>query len=189
MKIINKLSKWGKSKQTPKKFVIHAMGESINLDSPVELKNKSGNVYRTISPGVYHATDWLQELRLSAHYLVGQEDVAWRCRYPDQGGFHAGGHNKDSVGFELLIPKAYNLSILKNRMNSGHCYSYNQYDFVAEQIVQISKDHGIRGVEENIFGHDELSPDRKSDPGMYFDYEKLYALIRQYAYKYGYDID
>lgn len=74
-------------------------------------------------------------------------------------------------------------------MNSGHCYSYNQYDFVAEQIVQISKDHGIRGVEENIFGHDELSPDRKSDPGMYFDYEKLYALIRQYAYKYGYDID
>ncbi|NRA93027.1 MAG: N-acetylmuramoyl-L-alanine amidase [Psychroserpens sp.] len=190
MELIERFSKYGGGYQSPEKFIIHAMGDIIKINKDLPIKNKKGLVIRTIKAGDYPAVEWLEQLRISAHYIVGPK-VSWHCRGDNQIGYHAGGrHNLRSIGFELTIEGAYNLSILEKKMAEKEYYTHSQYTFVAKQIARICSEYGLKGIEDRIFGHDEVAPDRKNDPDKWFDYEKLYALIRQYSLlDYGYNID
>jgi len=80
----------GFDNHSPKRIVIHAMGEYIDTE-PVD----------------YHAVDWLRKLGLSAHAFITPSGVVIRGRKDAQGAYHAKGYNAGSLGVEFLTDTGF----------------------------------------------------------------------------------
>ncbi len=51
-------------------------------------------------------------------------------------------------------------------------FTDEQYSMLINVITSI-KAYYPKIIDDNIIGHDEIAPNRKSDPGVYFDWERL----------------
>ena len=51
-------------------------------------------------------------------------------------------------------------------------YTEIQYD-VLKEVIRSLKDFYPKIVDENIIGHNEVAPDRKDDPGPYFEWNRI----------------
>lgn len=150
MKIAYKPSPNGFNSNTPKIGVIHAMGEMIDTD------------------GIdYHASEWLEKLGLSAHYLVTPTGIIIKTRENTQGGFHAKGFNTDSIGIELLVSGLHNYATLLEAIRTNYVTD-RQYAALIELCRGLNKEHGLTWKR-----HSDLSPERKFDPGSGFDWGKF----------------
>lgn len=109
---------------------------------------------------------------VSAHYLVDRQGAVLECVDPSMRAWHAGASmmpfpddmranvNDFSVGIELL--------------GEDHKpFDNKQYQALAKLIMDLSTRFPIR----NIVGHQHVAPERKTDPGAFFDWGKLRSCI------------
>jgi N-acetylmuramoyl-L-alanine amidase len=110
--------------------------------------------------------------RVSAHYLLDEDGMAWRLVPEARRAFHAGiscwrgetDLNRVSIGIEIVNP--------------GHEWGYRpfaqiQMEAVARLCREILARHPI--PPDRILGHSDIAPDRKADPGELFDWAFLAA--------------
>ncbi|MCG8434028.1 MAG: 1,6-anhydro-N-acetylmuramyl-L-alanine amidase AmpD [Gammaproteobacteria bacterium] len=115
----------------------------------------------------------IQDLRVSAHLLIRRNGDLIQFVPLDKRAWHAGEScfagkqacNDFSIGIELEgcdeLP-----------------YEEAQYECLADVIKVITSEHPKIGV-ENIVGHNQIAPGRKTDPGPAFDWQRLRALLNQ----------
>lgn len=106
----------------------------------------------------------LRELRVSAHFFIRRDGALLQFVPCDQRAWHAGQSrwrgrercNDFSIGIELE--------------GSDHeSFSDAQY----QQTMDLIADLRIRYPIEDLAGHSEIAPGRKTDPGPYFDWQRI----------------
>lgn len=110
--------------------------------------------------------------QVSAHYLVDEDGRVVRLVNEDKRAWHAGKSfwrgvrdiNSTSVGIEIVNP--------------GHDHGYRAFpDAQIEALIELSAGvmarHGI--TPDNILGHSDIAPGRKTDPGELFPWRRLAA--------------
>lgn len=113
------------------------------------------------------------EAKVSAHYLVAEDGEIVRMVDEGKRAWHAGlsswrqitDVNSASIGIELVNP--------------GHEFGYRpfppaQMDALIPLVKEIVDRHGIAPA--NVVGHSDVAPQRKTDPGELFDWERLARL-------------
>ena len=127
--------------------------------------------------GMRSAREALDRLRdpaaiVSSHYVVDEDGAVFRLVAEERRANHAGasfwrGHerlNARSIGIEIVNP--------------GHEHGYRpfpalQMAAVCDLCLAVLARHPI--PPRNVVGHSDVAPDRKQDPGEYFDWEGLAA--------------
>jgi N-acetylmuramoyl-L-alanine amidase len=107
---------------------------------------------------------------VSAHYVVGEDGTIWRLVSEMRRAFHAGRScwagssdlNRVSIGIEIVNP--------------GHVWGYRPFpDAQIAAVERLSRDilerHSI--PPHRVVGHSDIAPDRKTDPGELFDWQRL----------------
>jgi N-acetylmuramoyl-L-alanine amidase len=110
--------------------------------------------------------------KVSAHYVVEEDGQVFRLVPEDRRAWHAGvsswrgqtGLNARSIGIEIVNP--------------GHEHGYRpfpalQMAAVCDLCLDILARHPIPA--RNVLAHSDVAPDRKEDPGEFFDWEGLAA--------------
>jgi N-acetylmuramoyl-L-alanine amidase len=110
------------------------------------------------------------EAKVSSHYLVEEDGAVWRLVSETRRAFHAGVScwlgehdlNYVSIGIEIVNP--------------GHEWGYRSFPEAQMAAVEllcrdIVARHRIPPY--RIVGHSDIAPDRKSDPGELFDWQRL----------------
>ncbi len=113
------------------------------------------------------------EAKVSSHYVVEEDGTAW-CLVPEhRRAFHAGishwrgraGLNATSIGIEIVNP--------------GHDWGYRpfpalQMAAVCDLCLGILARHPAIAP-WGVVAHSDIAPDRKQDPGEFFDWQGLAA--------------
>ena len=141
--IINKPLSKGAKKQIPSRIVIHSMAEFIKLDS-----------------GPKHAYAFLKDIGLSAHALICPDGTVIRCREDNQGAWHAKGHNKDSLGVEILVRGKHDYASFINTIKNSYM-TFDQHCACVELLRDWCNKHDIASISR----HSDIDPKRKKDPG------------------------
>ena len=112
----------------------------------------------------------LRNLRVSAHFLIRRDGTLTQFVAADQRAWHAGvsefmgrtSCNDFSIGIELegsdFVP-----------------FEAPQYDALVELVSVLAQHYPIH----HIVGHQDIAPDRKTDPGPFFDWLLFQNLLRQ----------
>ncbi len=111
--------------------------------------------------------------RVSSHYVVEEDGAVFRLVPEERRAWHAGvsqwrgrtGLNAYSIGIEVVNP--------------GHEWGYRpfpalQMAAVADLCLDILSRHRIAA--RDVVAHSDIAPDRKEDPGEFFDWEGLAGL-------------
>jgi N-acetyl-anhydromuramyl-L-alanine amidase AmpD len=133
----------GTAIQTPKRIIIHSMGEFIG---EAGWQN--------------HAVQYLDKVGLSAHSIIAPDGVNYRCRDDNQGAYHALGHNTDTLGLEFLVEGVHTYSSFLKAISQPYLTAI-QYEIGVEQVKYWIKHWGIT----EVLRHSDISPERKVDPG------------------------
>lgn len=152
MQIAHITSTIGGGSQNPDTIVIHAMGEYIDNGEED-----------------YHAKEWLDKLRVSAHFLVCPSGVIIQTRDIDQVCWHARGHNTNSVGIEFLVSGLHTYGTFLEAMKKKYLTKQQ-----LESGIELCRDLRGKGLTK-ITRHDVLDPGRKFDPGKGFPWDELLA--------------
>ncbi|MEO6102561.1 MAG: N-acetylmuramoyl-L-alanine amidase [Pseudoxanthomonas sp.] len=103
---------------------------------------------------------------VSAHYLIGRDGALYQLVAEDQRAWHAGPGawgtisdvNSASIGIEL-------------DNNGTDAYPTQQIDSLLLLLADICKRNGI--PREQVIGHADMAPTRKTDPGAQFPWARL----------------
>ena len=106
------------------------------------------------------------ESEVSAHYLIGGDGTLWQLVREVDRAWHAGAGewnsqtdiNSRSIGIEL-----------DNR--GDHPLSELQMGTLEQLLPEIMRRWSI--IPEGVIGHSDMAPDRKTDPGPRFDWQRL----------------
>ena len=109
----------------------------------------------------------LKDIKVSSHLLIKRDGEIIQFVPFNLRAWHAGvsvykkrkNCNDYSIGIEL-------------EGTSSTEFTEMQYDALKKVIISL-KDHYPKIVDENIIGHNEVSPDRKDDPGPYFEWNRI----------------
>lgn len=156
MKIASIPSKYGGGNQVPDRIIIHSMGEFIDAGDKD-----------------YHAKEWLDRLRLSAHYLICPSGVIIQTRSDDRVAYHAKGHNLNTIGIEFLVSGLHTYGTFLKAIEKDYITS-DQLIAGTELCRELSKKYSSPKIER----HDLLDPDRKFDPGKGFPWEDFIQSIK-----------
>lgn len=151
----NMPSPFGANSQKPDTIVVHAMGEFIDTDS-VD----------------YFAPAFIDSIGLSAHFFVPPSGVVIQTRQISEGGYHAKGANKNSIGIEFLVPGLHTYETFLQAIEKPYLTDV-QYkagiDLIQYLKVKISQDFRIHVLDYKR--HSDISPGRKYDPGRGFPWK------------------
>ncbi len=114
----------------------------------------------------YYAT--IDHLRVSAHFFIRRDGQAICFVDPDWRAWHAGVScwngrercNDFSIGIEL-------------EGCDTRPFEPAQYERLAALIADLKRRYPI----EAVVGHSDIAPGRKTDPGPFFDWNRLHALV------------
>lgn len=146
-----KLLPHGPKNQTPKRIIVHAMGQHI-----------------VVGDDIMFAPDFLDHMGLSAHLLVDPSGELIRCRNDGQGAWHAKGFNTDSLGIEFLVEGVHDYKSFLKAIQENYI-TQKQWVVGVAAINQWMGQHNIKMIDR----HSDVDPDRKKDPGSGFDWEGL----------------
>ena len=115
------------------------------------------------------------ELKVSAHLLVRRDGEVVQFVPLNQRAWHAGASsclgrdnvNDFSVGIEL-------------EGSDDEPFEEIQYQRLAELTGVLLESFPALSA-ENIFGHCDIAPERKTDPGPYFDWKRYRSLFQRFA--------
>lgn len=110
------------------------------------------------------------QAQVSSHYLIEEDGTIWRLVAEEHRAFHAGvscwlgeqNLNYVSIGIEIVNP--------------GHEWGYRDFPEAQMRAVEtLCRDIVARRriPPYRIVGHSDIAPDRKSDPGEKFDWQRL----------------
>jgi AmpD protein len=113
----------------------------------------------------------LKNLKVSAHLFIRRDGELLQFVPLTKRAWHAGKSefqgqqncNDFSLGIEL-------------EGVAGHTYTDEQYQQLAIVTRELLKNYPEL-VRERIVGHSDIAPERKTDPGIGFDWKKYFALI------------
>ncbi|MEI9966134.1 MAG: N-acetylmuramoyl-L-alanine amidase [Candidatus Moraniibacteriota bacterium] len=153
---------------------------SLSITNRLMSSGFAAKTSRTIDTIILHSTynslggdqysvskiiDIYKSYGVSAHYLIGRDGTIYRLVEEKNVSYHAGESrvpdgrtnvNDFSIGIELI------------NNDKGDEYTDAQYAAVRALVADIKKRYSIKYV----LGHDDIAPDRKSDPWN-FDWKKL----------------
>ncbi|MBT3697243.1 MAG: 1,6-anhydro-N-acetylmuramyl-L-alanine amidase AmpD [Gammaproteobacteria bacterium] len=109
----------------------------------------------------------LKGLRVSSHLFIRRNGVLSQFVPFNMRAWHAGvsqykgreNYNDFSIGIEL-------------EGTSSSIFTEEQYSKLRE-VIKIMKTCYPKIVENNIIGHNKVSPERKEDPGKFFEWDKI----------------
>ena len=109
----------------------------------------------------------IKDLKVSSHFLIKRDGEITQFVSILKRAWHAGVSsfegredcNDYSIGIELEGTDKSN-------------FTDTQYERLNEVIISL-KDYYPEIVDENIIGHNEVSPDRKNDPGPFFEWNRI----------------
>lgn len=110
--------------------------------------------------------------KVSCHYLIDRNGKAYQLVEDKYRAWHAGksywrgrdGLNANSIGIELVDTNAQNI-----RLKS---FSAKQMQALIKLLGILRKKYKIH--HRNIVAHSDIAPDRKDDPGEYFNWKMLF---------------
>jgi N-acetylmuramoyl-L-alanine amidase len=112
---------------------------------------------------------------VSAHYCVDEAGQIYNLVADEMRAWHAGKSFWDG-GSAINIENLNNNSIGIEIVNKGHDYGYGKFSDVQMQAVLnllkiLFAAHPIK--KELVLAHSDIAPDRKEDPGEFFDWQLL----------------
>jgi len=124
-----------------------------------------------LSPDQHPYFQDIYQLRVSAHVLVRRDGLLVQYVPFDRRAWHAGVSNYRgrercndfSIGIEL-----------EGSVNQG--YEDIQYQQLAK-LIQLLLANYPKLTKDSIVGHSDIAPGRKSDPGPWFDWQRLWGLL------------
>lgn len=150
----------GGGRQVPDRIIIHSIGEYI-------IDKASGEEI------VYHASDYLEKIKLSAHYLIQPDGDVIQCRKPDLIAWHALGDNRDTIGIEVLIEGEHNYNSFLERIKEDWVKPIQMKNLII-LINNLCTQYRIKKIER----HSDIDPERKYDPGTGFNWGDLLEKIK-----------
>lgn len=130
-------------------IIIHGTGMKSNEDALNRLRDPLFQV----------SSHYFIDSRGNNYQLVKESEIAWHAGESCWGKDRS--INFTSIGIELFNPTA------------GKATPYNdeQYITLISLLKYLLEKYNIQL--ENVLGHSDIAPDRKTDPGEYFDWERL----------------
>ena len=135
-----------------------------------------------------YCIDFLDKIKLSAHYFISPGGKVIQCVNPSQVAFHAGASswkgeknlNETYIGIELMIPGEHDFSSFLKAIKSPLNFSNAQYKKCAQLCNSLCKEFDISP--EYILRHSDVSgpsvrKDPKEDPGEGFSMKVLKDLM------------
>lgn len=166
----------GRGAHQATRLVVHAMGEFILNRTP-----ETGPV------GTIAAHDWLAGIGLSAHALISPGGTVIECVPRTEIAYHAKGHNRDTLGVELLVAGTHTYASLALALGwnvrdwgaanplPGDPYTPAQYQALAWWLAREMQALGLTW--EAVTDHHALDPARKFDVGPVFSWGRLRGLV------------
>jgi N-acetylmuramoyl-L-alanine amidase len=108
--------------------------------------------------------------RVSAHYVVEENGTIWRLVPETRRAFHAG-HSRWAGERELN-----DVSIGIEIANPGHEWGYRPFpeeQMAAVELLSCDLLSRYPIPPRRVVGHSDIAPDRKADPGEFFDWPRL----------------
>jgi N-acetyl-anhydromuramoyl-L-alanine amidase len=116
---------------------------------------------------------------LSAHFMISREGYISLLVDPDRyTAYHAGQSSWFHPEFRKVLSNMNDHMIGIELLGDGNRgpYSEEQYDALGKLCAALLQDYET--IEpRNITGHENVSPGRKTDPGLFFDWRKLFNKI------------
>ena len=118
------------------------------------------------------AIDLLNQHKVASHYLIDRTGALWNLVPENLRAWHAGqsrmpfsddertGVNDFSIGVELLA-------------RPDQIFDPAQYKALRTLCFELMQRYPIKA----IVGHDQIAPERKTDPGSLFDWRELHSLV------------
>jgi AmpD protein len=124
-----------------------------------------------LDPKAHPYFEQIHQLRVSAHLLIRRTGEVIQYVPFHQRAWHAGQSNWDgrercndfTIGIEL-------------EGSDDQYFEITQYEKLAD-VVSTLFDNYPKLNKQRLKGHSDISPNRKTDPGPYFDWEKLFNLL------------
>lgn len=124
--------------------------------------------------------DLLDQHKVAAHYLIDRDGRLYQTVDEKERAWHAGDSmlpfaddprtvvNDFSIGIELITPP-------------DNSFTEEQYQTLSDLTHDIASRHTLK----YILGHEHISPGRKTDPGINFDWDKFRNLCAELKIKIG----
>jgi N-acetylmuramoyl-L-alanine amidase len=107
--------------------------------------------------------------KASYHYLIQRTGTIYRLVRPEKRAWHAG----DSEWRGVRDVNDYSIGIGLSNLDSGEPYTEAQYAAAGWLCAIFEREYGI-GMEQ-VVGHCHVSPGRKTDPWLNFEWGRLFA--------------
>jgi AmpD protein len=127
----------------------------------------------TLDPSLHPYFEEIKELRVSAHCLINRQGEITQYVNFNEMAWHAGVScfegrekcNEFSIGIEL-------------EGSNNQPFTEAQYQTLAKLSRTIMRQYP-KITPERIAGHNQIAPERKIDPGQYFDWAHYHALLEK----------
>jgi hypothetical protein len=180
-------------------YVVHAMSEFIHKDALKYLKDydKVNHILYNVPfenyPEWLEADYWLHLCGYSCTSFIMPDGTLKVCKAMNHKAYHAGvsrfknmsNLNGKFMGSEVLLEGKNDYGTFIRRINNENWVSVEQYKTLAWEINKAMNDYHFDL--ENVVAHSEIAGDDvrgkgkgKVDPGLGFDWEKLYYYINSF---------
>ena len=124
-----------------------------------------------LNPSAHPYFEQITDLKVSAHALIRRDGEVVQYVPFSQRAWHAGESNWDGVN----CCNDFTIGIELEGCDDQY-FELQQYEQLSELVIALCEAYPKLNTRQ-IRGHSQIAPGRKTDPGPYFDWDKLYGLM------------